>query len=610
MYEKIMKLSHFLLDEKVSITFVLFIFTLIFGVTGFCHLGLDFLDSFIKSLKLFTLDIPDKRNIAIIVAQILSLVTIFLGTVLIFTKDYSRQLILKRIVNNASTLIYGLNETTIDHLLEVKNFDDVLIVENDIDHSLVNKYFKGIFLPIVSDFDLNKRLPGKVILSTNSDQQNMNILWLINNSSKIDKVNKIEVYLFIKNLKLVNWLNQNFDHSLHKNINLKPFPYYDEVLCNYFFDYPLTTSKEIIHSNNDVNIVLFVDESEFTLRLIYYICMLSILPNKNTVKIQCINNNIKSLEEILWKTYPELDKITHLKFEFIKLDYNHKSFYDNYLWNNANLESIFLCHKDENINMSVLIDLMEYTYLRNNVYSKIIVAVQKMNNFYEMLNKYQEKYKNVSFLEKNVSVFSEKITTKNKFDNLYSSSIAISFIDKYEPYLLSDLTEQREPKNFFDSDQFKSRVLYMKIILNSIGLDYVPEYKKTQELLKINVDLFYTKLELTKENIEMIKSMGNEIQKTWLHESFSVLYFPSKFDTMFEKLIYLVHERWSVILKLNGWTYSSNRNKNTKNHNFLIPLEHMIEDREKIMIYYDILEFLYIPNILYNVGFLIKEIDN
>lgn len=607
MYEKTMSLSHFLLEKKVSITFALFISALIFGITGFLFLGFDFLDSFIKSLKLFTLDMPDKRNPTIIVSQILSLVTIFLGTVLIFTKDYSRQLLLNRIQDSASTVVYGFNETTIGHLLEVKNFNNVLIVENDIDNSLVKKYFKGIFLPVVSDFDFNKRLPKRVILSTNSDQQNMNILWLINNSSKISEAHEIEVYLFIKNLKLVNWINQNFNYSLDEKINLKPFPYYDEILCNYFIDNPLITSKKIIDSD-DVNIVLFVDENELTLRLIYYICMLSILPNKNTVNIQCVNNNITTLKEILWKTYPELDKISHLKFEFIQLDYNHKSFYDNrLLWQHSNLKSIFLCHKDENINMSVLIDLMEYTYLRNDTHSKIIVAVDKMNSIYEMVNNSHEKYKDVSFLEKDISIFSEKITTKNKFDTLYDSVISIGTTDRYEPYLLS---KRRRPISFFEADQFKSRVLYIKIILNSIGLDYVSENEKIDELVKTNVDLFYKKLDLTKEDIKMIKSMDNEVQKIWSNEPFSLVYFPNKFDTLFEKLIYLVHERWSTILKLNGWNYSSNKNKNIKSHTLLLPLEHIIKDSEKMMIYYDILEFLYIPNVLSNVGFLIKEIDN
>lgn len=81
------------------------------------------------------------------------------------------------------------------------------------------------------------------------------------------------------------------------------------------------------------------------------------------------------------------------------------------------------------------------------------------------------------------------------------------------------------------------------------------------------------------------------------------MYFPRDYDTLFEKLIRCEHNRWNAFHYLNGWKYAPQKDKKSKRHSCLKPLEEFVEPDLQITVLYDIYSILYIPNYLANIGY-------
>jgi len=94
----------------------------------------------------------------------------------------------------------------------------------------------------------------------------------------------------------------------------------------------------------------------------------------------------------------------------------------------------------------------------------------------------------------------------------------------------------------------------------------------------------------------------SELQEKSL-DNIKAEYFPQDFDTLFEKMIRVEHNRWMAYHYLNGWEYSQIKNKAKKEHNCLIPLENFNNDAMKKAVIYDMYSFLYLPNYLAEAGY-------
>ena len=93
-------------------------------------------------------------------------------------------------------------------------------------------------------------------------------------------------------------------------------------------------------------------------------------------------------------------------------------------------------------------------------------------------------------------------------------------------------------------------------------------------------------------------------------DKIDVAYFPASFDTLFEKMIRMEHNRWIAYHHLNGWEYSDVKNKVKKEHNCLVPLEDFEDDAMKKSVIYDIYSFLYLPKFLAEAGYEIEAIED
>ena len=146
----------------------------------------------------------------------------------------------------------------------------------------------------------------------------------------------------------------------------------------------------------------------------------------------------------------------------------------------------------------------------------------------------------------------------------------------------------------YENDKKKSEAI-KEILLkeNNIKIfEFFEEYRKT---LKIGDE------GLTK----YLEKSDNLISK-----SEKVRYFPKTYDTLFDKMIRMEHNRWNAFHFLNGWKYGEVKEKEIKEHNCLMPLENFTEIKMQKTAIYDIYSFLRLPIYLAEVGCTIVPIKN
>lgn len=105
-----------------------------------------------------------------------------------------------------------------------------------------------------------------------------------------------------------------------------------------------------------------------------------------------------------------------------------------------------------------------------------------------------------------------------------------------------------------------------------------------------------------KECLEKLKNEGVE--------DIEITSFPVDFDTLFEKMIRMEHNRWIAFHYLNGWEYREVKNKTKKEHDCLIPFKDYKHKLKLKSVIFDIYSFLFLPVYLAEAGYEIVSIEN
>jgi len=175
--------------------------------------------------------------------------------------------------------------------------------------------------------------------------------------------------------------------------------------------------------------------------------------------------------------------------------------------------------------------------------------------------------------------------------------------------LTKKFEKDRIPSNIIDDNQLKKYTEKMTLHSNI--------KKEYSDKLETEIDKLEKEFEKTKQTPEdklkhsnAKKDACDKSEEDCLNElkgkgldNIDAEYFPQDFDTLFEKMIRVEHNRWMAYHYLNGWEYSQIKNKAKKEHNCLIPLEDFNNDAMKKAVIYDMYSFLYLPNYLAEAGY-------
>ena len=351
---------------------------------------------------------------------------------------------------------------------------------------------------------------------------------------------------------------------------------------NIFFESKsiLGLQPQIIKSDDSYNIVL-IGTSSLATKILYKLAILSNLPEQNRLNLYLVDKKAKKFYKKLQKNFSGIEKVPHLNIKTIKLDSRNPQFYTNKIWEKENLTNVIIATKDEKKNLEIK------DILKNHI------STQKTNilsiNNSDLKNKISKlEAKLIYHLYKEVEYNPNLIFTKKNINDAKKR------------------WKKEASKNDKKSSQMQS--IHIDIKLLALGLKREKSTKTPEKLLEINKKVFDEKLgfkEITDKELQQYSKKLHNLPKNC-----KVPYFPKNYKSLFEKLIRAEHDRWNTYHYLNGWTYSKNKDKSTKKHDCLLPLDKFNNNKIKATIIFDIYALVYIPNILASLRVELVEVPD
>ncbi len=334
----------------------------------------------------------------------------------------------------------------------------------------------------------------------------------------------------------------------------------------------LGLQPQIIKSDKSYDIVL-IGSSSSAIEIFYKLAILSNLPNENRLNLYLVDQKAKKFYKKLKKLFSGIEKIPHISIKTIKLNSKNPQFYTNKIWKKKNLTNIIIATQNKKKNLKIKMELKNYISAKK---TKILLA----NPSSQTISKPNPIAILINYLYKEIKYNPDLLFTqedKNIAKEIYLNEISSS-----------------------DRESSKMQSIHIETKLLALGLKKQKSTKTTKELLKINREIFDKKLGVRELDDNKLQEYSQKFHQT--ENNFKPTYFPTKFESLFEKLIRSEHNRWNTYHYLNGWKYNENKDKQTKEHNCLIPLEKFDKDHLKTTVIFDIYSIVYIPNLLASVG--------
>lgn len=351
-------------------------------------------------------------------------------------------------------------------------------------------------------------------------------------------------------------------------------------MTNNFFEKHsiLGLQPQIIKSDKNYNILL-IGSSPLAIKIFYQLVILSNLPNENVLNLYLIDLKAKEFYLKLKKFFSGIEKIPHLNIKTIELDSKNPKFYTDEVWKKENLTNIIIATEDEKRNLKIKTELKKYISTKKTKILSPSTASQTNNKSKKIAKLINYLYQEINY-NPNL-LFTKKDKTKAK--KIWSNEISSS-----------------------DQNSAKMQSIHISTKLLALGLKKEKSTKAPKKLLKINKKIFDKKLGFREIDDKNLQEYAKKFHDT--QNNFKPIYFPEKFESLFEKLIRSEHNRWNTYHYLNGWKYSKIKNKQKKEHDCLMPLEKFDKDSLKTTIIFDIYSIVYIPNLLASVGVELVEI--
>ncbi len=561
----------------------------------------------IQALVLSFADLPTDENGLIILAKVSWMVTFASAAFSLFLRDWSYNQFFKSIAEEEYTAIIGVGKLSYNYINKLDK-DKTIILNNNL--NIASDIFKenGFAIKDIVLDDVQKDINiynlQKVLINTGTDRDNINIAFEIIKSHIDNSCSKsLRLIVRIENRELNNLFlgNKLFNDTSYGNskIELKTYSFFEECASRLFQDNFIDGEEsDIIRSDEEYSIAISGD-GKLANKIIYEACKIAHLPNENILNIYLVCNDPEKFQETIIKSYPNIQKIPTVKLHLYKIDYNSLNYFTDNIWKSKNLTNVVVCYDDENINLEIVSSMQDKTYLREEkIQTKVLFGVFNQGSISQRLDQDDGSFNRFnSFGNANdiltvENVFDDKNNTLAKLvnytydglmnDGKYNSKAIFNYKDNQ-----TKVNKQWFKTNYTDKISSLAQAKHIKMKLKVLGLITIKSNKTTNELLTINRSIIDSKFD--------INFKGN-------------YQFPNNFNKLFDQMIRLEHNRWNAYHYLNGWEYSSTKDKEKKKHDCLLPIAdfpNYFTDKNRLekLIEWDIYALMYIPNYLAEGGY-------
>ncbi len=569
------------ISRRRKVLTILTVLAIALSVTGFniSTETVGVLDVINNTVALFLFDYPHDDNNFLDFAKLLCAATVFFGTGMIFAKRVANALAVKQAQNANYVLIIGLDD---QNSALLKNWDDptgVVVIEPGMERGDVSSMKSRGFGVIQQEIEsalksLNLGKMKNCIISLGNDQQNMRVtarmLELMPDQEKRAMTVRIE------NKKLsVLFRKQIVDRRRETDVVAQSFNELiaKDLLRNYSI---FGKQPSIIETDAPWGIVV-VGDSDLTMEIIFQVMSIAHLPNQNLLTIYSVGSDAIRFVQKLGKQFTAIGRVPFINVQAVTNSYDTSDFFSDPVWENQNITNIIIATGDQDQNLDIAINLQDTTYIdavaSNARMPMILVALQTEKGIGKYLNEKNSLFPNLRSFGDLSEVATKENLLDSKMDTI-AKTIHYDYsldggIGNGEKVHVSDLEKAwLEGAGIDDRDSSRAQAMHMDIKLLAMGLVKRKAKGKPPEadLVEQNRQTLFRKMKLLDSSFSVAK--WDEIGKNYTY-----LNFPADFIGLFNKIARSEHNRWMAFHYLRGWRYDTERNKATKRHQYLLPLE-------------------------------------
>lgn len=644
------KTAYAVLEHKLLTTAALAVIMLITGFLGFLQLIKEpnlasVLDAAVDTVALFSLNKPEETNILIDISRVFTFLTLFVGAAFLLIKDVLQGQIVKTIIQQKHTLVCGLGENNRYYLeSEIDQASRIVIVEQNSANPYLEAYRAKGFGVLIGDI-LDQGFWEKVsiynlesfIVSTGDDRRNIEAVTSLlaacetYDDKSFGVSTKVHVHIVNRDL---NVLFQQEVLAAKRGLNLEvvPFSFYEDASKQLFNTHSVLGSKNgIIHTEQPYQIAV-VGSGELAANVVYQICKIAHLPNRNELTLYCIDKEADAFVQQLHRRFRYIDRVPNIHIQPVNADSGRSDFYEILLWHEKNLTNVIICRDEEQENLEIALSLYDKTYLvaanEMTLQVKVLFAVFQEMELSRKVNENKAQFRQFHTFANARDICSYANLIDEQTDAI-AKLIHLGYGDTYNPDKLLDLDDP-EVKSKIDTRWFahsrmsdkessRAQAQHIDIKLRALGLTKVPaETGSDQEKLLVENRALFEKHLGERLDDNALEDASRELDDFWAEKPYAVRYFPQHYTTLFEKIVHAEHDRWNALHYLNGWVYEAfdgqdqelkAKMKKIKHHNCLLTLEEFVTPSTQITLIYDVYALLYIPNYLANTGYLLAELE-
>jgi hypothetical protein len=611
--------------QKLYITGFTALLAIVCGMMGFLLEGNHLFQSITNTLNLFAFNFPDSynsANIFLFISTLCVAITIFWAAVFTFFQEFIDKFIAKRIISDNHIAVFGLGQINRAFLDSEFGEDNAIVIEADESNSYIEDYRQKGFGVIVGDVLSDRQLKllnydtmRYAVISLGNDRINIELAIKLIENIKVNKATtSTRLIVHIANTELKAIFHQNIVlPSLDENIqiDIKTFSFYEECSKD-IFDHHFIISNEYIKTEKQIHSVILGDD-KLALTIIKDILLLSNFPYENKHTINIITKKATQFFEILkLETNYTEEKFPTIRFKIIDQDFKSPEFYKQAIFLNEDLQNVYICYRDEEINLNIALELHERVYLRNSeLKTKVLFGMFNEYHLSQKISKDRNFFDRFYTFGNNTEIFTKsKLIDENnyKLSKYIHFGYGDEFKKEFQHLLLSQLdTKWYKSAKYSDKLSNIAQSKHIDIKLQALQLKKEKSSLKEEELYKINQNTFdkimIPYLQESGLDYTKLHTYSLELDKFWNGKEYEIQYLPKKSNNIFDKLIFAEHERWNSYHYLNGWEYNKKKDKNLKLHDCLKSLDEFDEPYLQITIIYDIYSILYIPKFLASSGY-------
>jgi len=655
--------AYIFLDKRKSVIITIgFVGTYIWGVWVYSYLyGLSWDKAMSYALGLFAVDAKTPDEIAnafknydttlvkastdwmqVYTVSIVAKAVVVLTVLLIYIREilslFYRTFVLRR---GEHTIVVGLGKNSrffINSMLEKRKHQHKIIVfETDKENPYLETYKNRRVSIVVADVerkltDLKLEKCQNIFISTGSDESNIYLAMKF--MAQIDEKNR-SIKKFIVHIEDRTLRNLYGDGKALKKgkIDLRTFSFYKESARRLFKHHPIDGDDcKIMKEKNPFNI-LIVGNSELTISLISEACRLSNLPNENKLTIYCIGEDMKALKKNLLYAFPYIEHLRDVTIEYIEADNESLEFYTHDVWHTENLTHIIYAENSVAENIRISTKVLDVAYVRDKskvLKTKFHIATMNQIQIAEEIRK--------EFQGKNVFTFAEADKICSRRNLLFNGTdevakmVHYAYVSEHFRKHNTKITEEAvnaawKEASVNDKRTSLAQVIHINTKLKALGLkrkrvrQEVALFKEENlaELYKENSKILNARLKEDMDSFGLTKEKLDEMEEAYKNRKNGVrkaYFFPKEYETEFEKLLRMEHNRWMTVLILmdnmldeRAKNMKSKERKEQKIHHLLKPFEDFKTGEERIYIINDIHTIKNMAKYLALTGYKIVDFD-